>query len=288
METNLSSERNRSLFVPAGLSALGILAGQWTPMRTESIDRTGLFVMTKEYVQPRSIFDLVIWLGEGRPPIHAVVTASFVERTWDGYGIWAQIASLSTEDKARWEHFYRKVATSAEKGYSESLRLSQLLEPQRIAVLNGALPSAVLGTLRGFGVTVVHVAEPAQAVALAQRGEVDLVIAALGDARYNAQALTEQLHEKGTRAASLLVTESGQRADFETSLYAGATKIVARPCATSILVTRILEVMYAAKRAQKHDQAPQKEAKPRTQKAQPKRRTAPSLLGQVKSWFASR
>ena len=58
METTLSQNQKQPMFVNADLSAVGIIAGQWVPMRAEKIDRDELFVISKEYIRPRALFEM--------------------------------------------------------------------------------------------------------------------------------------------------------------------------------------------------------------------------------------
>jgi CheY-like chemotaxis protein len=275
MQTTISKERNKSLFVPIGLSVIGQLAGKWVPMRTESIDRTGFFIITKEYVKPRAVFDVLIWLGEQEAPISATVTASFVERTWDGYGIWAQISSVSTP-----------VRQACKQGYSESFRVAQLLSPQRIVALAGALPGSVLENLGALGAIIDVAASAEQVYSLALGGNIDVVILAMADAQYDAVVLCQQLAMLPAAPRSLALIEGGTCDDFESALYGGAARIIARPCSSAMVVTRVLELLYTVKQ-ERAEQAPP--PPPRPPSRRPSRNLWQKLSGRVSAiWSEAR
>jgi CheY-like chemotaxis protein len=285
METTLPCENNKSLFVPAGLSAIGILGGKWIAMRTESIDRTGVFVIAKEYVRPREIFDLIIWPGENQSPIHVAVTASFVERTWDGYGIWAQISSSSTQSAARWAACYTRAALAGTQGYSEALRMAQLLAPQRIAVLGQTLPSPAIERLRASGVVVATARDEAQAYALAAHGEFDLIIASMNDPLLEPFANLRLPGAPNGPVPTLIISQHGSESEFESALHGGAAKVVARPCQNAMLVTRILALLYAERNPRISDIT-----KVAGGVRRPRGRAAAALLnrlsGEVASWWS--
>ena len=284
MQNPISSERNKSLFVPAGLSAIGLLSGDWVAMRTDSIDRTGLFIITKEYVKPRSVFDVLIWLGDNQPPIPATVTASFVERTWDGYGIWAQISNISTDSQAAWDRCYQDAALRGIQGYSEALRLEQLLQPQHVVVIDGALPNSVLDTLRNLSVVQDVVQGAERALELSRRGDVDLVILSLTDGRYDGIELCAALRELPAPPQSLALTERSGYGDFEAALHGGATKTIARPCSSAMLTTRILELLDSSRHPSRAERKAAARQTLSSASAEQKKRLA-QLSNQVTAWW---
>ncbi len=276
METKTSQDLHQSLFTPAVRSAVGIISGKWVAMRTDSISRTGAFMITKEYVRPRAVFEIMLWLEENAEPVHALVTATLLERTWEGYGVAVELSGTSEDNRVRWEQCYYQSTAANTPGYRDSFFTVRSERCKRVVVVEGALPMAALDVLARPGVELERVWSPERACKLGKRGDVDLIIASLNHGRYDGRELCRQLAEVQNGPRTLLITGRGTAKDFEDSLYAGAAKVIAQPCSPQLLVARIVAELHAAEEAElSYDFLPASVQKRK-----------PSLLDQLSGQFA--
>lgn len=238
------------LRVPAELSVVGIVAGKWVAMQSESIGSTGLFLRAKEYVRPRSILELIIWIANDQAPLHMLATAVFIERTWHGYGISVQISAMPEEDQERWDDYLRTAAAVSSPGYSATTELGKRIESYHIMTIGYVLPAGVVDLLEQQGVWVETVRTPAQLLKQAQRGEGDLVVAALGGGTYDGLEICRQLAHQERAPLSVLITNRGVAQDFESGLYASASKVIARPCGYMMLAERLLDMLHKSRQCE--------------------------------------
>lgn len=243
METIPFQKQIWSTLIPAALTAVGIFAGKWVPMRIEHLGQSVLFIITKEYLPPRALFELQIWLPGCNTPLNTMMTAAYVERTWDGYGVGAQCSGISCDGQAIWDEVYRQAASAATPGYCETVRFHHPARRRSAVVLDHAIPISIIDALCAGGLTVETARTAEQALALVQRGGVDLVIGQLSAAGYDGLALCRSLAELRCPPLSVLLSGQGSRADFESGLYAGATQIIARSSTHAILTERIRSVL---------------------------------------------
>jgi CheY-like chemotaxis protein len=229
--------------VSVELSAVGIIAGQWVPMRTESLDRNGMFLIAKDYVRPRAIFEILLHVPGRESPIYAMMTASLVERTWDGFGIEAQISCIARDDQQLLHKIYRQAMARSTPGYCESIHPAAARRARYVLVMKHALSSLVIDAMLEQGIEVEVTATAQQALKIAARGGVDLVVGSLLDSYYDGLELCRSLAELCCPPRSLLITDRGTASDFESCLYAGATKAIASPCSQALLVARIADLL---------------------------------------------
>lgn len=243
-----SQTQNRmSLTVPGELSVVGIVAGKWATMQSESIGSDALFLRCKEYVRPRSVMEIIIWISNEEAPLHALVTASFIERTWRGYGVAVQISAMPEVDRERWNHYLHTAAAISSPSYRSISGLGKQPVSYHIMTVGYVLPAAVVDILEQQGVSVENVRTPEQALKQARRGEGNLVVAALGGGTYDGLEICRQLGHMETAPMSALITNRGVLQDFESGLYASATKVIARPCSFNMLAERLLDLLRSGR-----------------------------------------
>jgi CheY-like chemotaxis protein len=282
METTLLNKLQKPLFVHAQCRALGIISGKWISMRTELVDSNGLLLISKEYVRPQRVFELLIWLTEAEHPVRVVLSSTLAERTREGFGIGAQLMSMSVEDQGRWERFCRKQAAASTPGYADTLRLRRVLPLRHIVVLEFCLSPRMLDELGRLGMKLTTVRTPEKALRMARSGRVDLLIVAIDDPRYDGLKLCRRLGERSGAPPSLLLTGRDAIRDFEDGLCAGAKMVMAKPCDKALAVARILELLHeegATASAALHPELAQGQEPPLPV------RLAPSLLQQVSGHF---
>lgn len=243
MENTRSFENSQILYAPVNLAAIGIVDNRHVAMRVEEMDRAGLFLISKEYVRPRALFQVELYLSDDEAPIHAIMTATFVERTWEGYGIAAELSCISLEARSRWSSYYRRAIVDSTPGYSATFQFAKFLKRQHVAVMAGALSEAARSGLREQGVEVTMVWTAEEAMRLSQSGEVSLVILAEKDPQYDGAALCRALAAAPWPPLVMMMIEHGAMRSFEGWLYAGATKVVARKCSAALIVTRVLALL---------------------------------------------
>jgi DNA-binding response OmpR family regulator len=244
METTLSQSQPKKMpmSVSVELSAMGIIGGRWVPMRTESMDLDGVFLIAKEYIRPRELVRILIWLPGVKDPLYAILTASFVERTWDGFGIGAQISGISSNDQKQWNQQYRRAVAQTTPGYSDTVQPVHAARKPYVLVMEQALPIPVIDALIEQGLEIETVRTAAQAEKIASGGGIDLVIGSLSAPLYDGLGLCRSLAALPCPPRTLFITQRGTASDFESTLYAGATKVIARPCSHGMLLARICDL----------------------------------------------
>ncbi len=287
METHTSLPKklsSLSTMLTARLSAIGCVAGRWISMRVERIGVDALFLLAKEYVRPRSGLEVLVWIDGAQKPLHFMLSAVFVERTWAGFGIAARITKSSADHQMRLTQLYKKASAQALPAASETARRNAFFAQQQLVVQEHALPNSVLNALQQKGIRI-HIAQAVQhACELAERGNIHLILWTENDATQDGRNLCRLLAELPEPPRSVLVTGRGTAQDFESSLYAGATMVLARPCELDMLLIRILDLLQAPKPA-KDDAETAAVAHPRKSSA---RTSWPaSVFEQVSDQFAS-
>jgi CheY-like chemotaxis protein len=250
-DSSLLRKTKQVHFVPANLLAVASFEDRQVPMRVEEIDCGGLFLISKEYVPPRAVFSVELLLPGDPMPLSALLTASFVERTWDGYGIGAQISCLSTAAQQRWDRYYHQRLAWSGPTFSARFLLEKFLQTQRIVALPDTLPERVCRALHELGVEVVTVSSLDAACELHRHGAAQLFIAAIGEGQADGLELCRKLNlssnhdfsEKRHSPRILLLADSAAFHQFDGTLYEGATKVVAWPCAHAMLTTRIVALL---------------------------------------------
>jgi len=243
METTLQSSQNQALFVPADLSVLGIVEGQRVPMHAEEIGRTGLFLIAKQFVPPRAIFEVLLKRPEETAPIYALVSATFVERRGEAYGIAARITTISSRSHTRWQRLYERCAAESKPSHRATFCMERLAKEQTIVMLHGALPKGVRHSLYYFGVHVKMAWTVDEAVALSRRYDAKLIIGFHNERQHSSRDLCHKLEAHGRSAALMLVSECEAFPSVSSQAAGDRIRVVAWPCSQAMLVTRILALL---------------------------------------------
>lgn len=229
--------------VPVELTVLGELDGNRIAMCSENINLEGMFLFSREFIRPRAVFSARIWLTNEEEPIQAYLTACFIERTWTGYGVGVYISGISAGDSARWETFYRACATSRSGQLRQLVQAERTVHNRRIVVIGGAVSPLGMQAMRKQGLDVVSAPSVNEAVERVGREPVDAIISDMRRPDIDGLALCCQVNERRLPTRTVLLTDSPGPRDFLLGLYAGATRVIAKPCSNDMLVTRILEVL---------------------------------------------
>lgn len=244
MTTNTISEKRHLLNVDAGPLAIANTDGQLRAMRTEKVDRSSLFLISHTLVWPRSLFELYICLSPDEPPLHALCTASFVERTWGGFGIGADISSMSQRDEKRWHEYVREVAMEVETSYASSLAALRNAQSTDVIVVSMAVSDRITAAIQGRGLHVQHVSNTAEALELAELPGVHTILADQDGRQYDGLELCRRLGSASNPVQSVLFTHQSRAKNLELSLYSGATMVIAKPCAQDLLLLRLLDLVF--------------------------------------------
>lgn len=243
MDTTLHTSQNKAMFVPAELSVLGIVEGQRLPMHVEEIGRTGLFMISREFVAPRTIFEILLKLPGEAAPIYALVSATFVERRGEGYGIAARITTISSRSHTRWQRVHERCVAASTQPHRPTFCLERLAQPQTIVMLHGALPNGVRSSLHYFGVTVKMAWTVDEAFELARRNDAKLIIGFHSERQNSGHALCQKLEAQGRSPALMLISEIDGFAASAAQAQGDKIRVVAWPCSQAMLVTRILALL---------------------------------------------
>ena len=285
MDSKALFEKHNLLPVSAAPLAIALLNGHWVAMRPEKVDRNSLFLVSHAYVAPHAVFELLICLAPHESPLRAVITACYIERTWRGFGIGAEVSGMSSSDQRRWERYCRDTALQATPGQSASYLASQVLHHPALVTLPSALTPRTIYLLRSRGV-VVHEAETTDEVLdQAESGEVAIVVADFNGAQYNGADLCTRLSQGKVPLTSVLMTHGRDPKELEVCLYAGASMIVAKPCNQDILILRLQDMLRDdASTIAQHAEADGLMFDVRRRPARSLRR---QLVGWVQTWASS-
>jgi DNA-binding response OmpR family regulator len=229
--------------VPVELTVLGELGDRRVSMCSENISMDGMFLFSREFVHPRAVFSAHIWLSNEEEPIEAYLTTCFIERTWTGYGIGAHISGISAEDGAVWENFYRCCASSRSEQLRHQVQSERTARSRRIVVVDGAISPLAVQALRKQGLDVASAPSTSESIALAEREPVDAIISDMQSPHMNGLSLCHEVNNRRLPTRTVLLTDGAGPREFLLGLYAGATRVIAKPCSNDLLVARILEVL---------------------------------------------
>jgi len=242
MESLIQNDKRSSPRVPAQVTVLYETGGRQVTMYSENISLDGMFLHAKDFVAPREIFAARAWLSEDEEPLLLYLTSCFVERTSNDYGIGVYISGMSSCDRSHWEDFYRCCA----EAHAEQQRMapsSRTLRNRRLVVVGGALRVPVVELLQKHGLEVSLASSVGSALSLVQEEKIDAVISALRSPASDGLELCYAINSRRLPTRTILLTDSTSPIDFWLGVHAGAARVIAKPCSTQILVTRILEVM---------------------------------------------
>ena len=243
MENFIINERRSSQRVPVQISALGEFEGRRIAMYSENIGRDGMFVVSADFLPPRSVFSARVWLSADQEPLDAYLTSCFIDRTWASYGIGVCISGISTADKKLWEDFYHGCV----EAHTEQQRaLSPAARPtgkRCLVVVNGALSPLTMQALRKPGLEVTHVASVSEAFALVHERPIDAVISDLRSPGVDGLALCREMSQCRRQTRMVLLSDGGTPNDFLMGIHAGAARVIGKQCSPNVLVSRILQAL---------------------------------------------
>lgn len=241
MKTLTLHEKRKSPRVPVELTVLGKVEDRRIAMSSENISLDGMFLFSREFIRPCANFSARVWLSNEEEPLQTYLTSCFVEQTWAGYGIGVMISGISASDRALWEAFYHHTTTAC----AEKLR--QQSEPtvrnRRVLVVDGALSPLAMQTLHKHGLAVSSTPSVSDALDLVQREPIDVVISDLTRPGLDGLALCCRINGDRLPTRTVLLTNAGTPKEYLLGLYAGATRVIAKPYSNDLLVSRILEVL---------------------------------------------
>lgn len=243
MEALEMKEKRKSQRVPAELTVLGELDGRQVGMCSENISLEGMFLFSREFVRPHAVFSARVWIGEEDAPLKVYMTACFTERSWTGYGIGVSLSGISPADRTRWEEFYNARAAASGENVRQILQSERTVKNRRILVIEGSLSALAVQALRKQGLQVSHAPTIDQALALMKREPVEAIISDLHRPGRDGLVLCSQVNGARLPVRTVLLTSGLSSKDFLLGLYAGATRVIAKPCSNDLLVNRVLEVL---------------------------------------------
>jgi len=277
METHLNTDKRHLIHVAVNPLAMAQVGGQLIAMRVEKVDHRGLFLSSATLIWPRTVFEIFLCLSSSEAPIRAACSSTYVERGWGGFGIAVEISSMSGRDQERWSAFVREAARTDPSTYGRGVSALQTAQSASITVVSLALSDRLLAGLRMRGLKVQQVETTADALEIVQEPGKHTIVAEQHGDYYDGTDLCRRLSEHGESVQSVLLTNQRKPHILELSLYAGATKVVARPCSQEILLLRLLDMVASHTEQEATAQARSAEAEPAER----------SLLQQLSQWAAA-
>lgn len=243
MESFIHNDKRSSPRVPVQVTVLGEVGDRQIAMCSDNISLDGIFLHTKDFVAPRTVFAAQVWLSEDEEPLFLYLTCCFVERTANDYGVGAYISGMSSYDRTQWETFYRCCAEAHAEQQHHLAPSRRTLRNRCLVVVGGALRAPVVELLHKHGLEVSDTPSVSNALSLVQEKKVDAVISAMRSPATDGLALCYAINSRRLQTRTVLLTDSASPIDFWLGVHAGAARIIAKPCSAQILVSRILEVM---------------------------------------------
>ena len=164
MTSLILQDRRHSRRLPVTLTVLGQIEGRDLPMCTENISRDGMFLFSREFIRPGSIFPARVWLAADTEPLQTYLASIFTESRWTGYGIGVHLSGISAADKTRWESFYQRSAPAGSTELHPRHQADPTPRTQRVVVVEGALDRLAMQELRKQGLEVSQVQSVVEAL----------------------------------------------------------------------------------------------------------------------------
>lgn len=243
VDTNTMKEKRRSQRVPAEITVLGEVEDRRLSMCTENVSLEGMFLFSREFVRPRSVFPARVWISNDEEPLQLYLTTHFIERTCMGYGIGASISGISARDSSYWEAFYRSCAAGRADQLRQCIQSERLVRNRRLLVVDNALSPLAIQALRKQGLEVIQTPSVREAVEALGNQRIDVAISDLQRPGMDGMALCCHINRERLPTRTVLLTNSGSPREFLLGMYAGATRVVAKPCSNEVLSARILDLL---------------------------------------------
>lgn len=249
MEANQGKDRRKSPRVPVELTVLATFEDRRVSMYSANICRDGMFLVCREFIRPHAIFPAQVWLNSDEEPLNMYMTSCFIESSWAGYGLGVQFSGISSDDNARWSEFYRGCVEAAESSQPRLPQLAGSALGGHILVVGNAVHTGAMAALRNQGLAVSYVPTVEEAIDTLRRQPIDVVVCDLRRPGLDGLALC--CHIKGHKLPThtVLLTGSSTPREFLLGLYAGASRVIAKPCGNDLLASRIRELLQAPRPA---------------------------------------
>lgn len=227
----------------ADANAMGLLNDRWTPMRTEIVDSEWLFLVTHACVAPWTVFELLLGTALTEPPVRAIVTASYVEKTREGYGLGCEISCMSSSDQKRWEqHCHSRAADPAATPKNCPPHHPGRRHPT-VLVVGQSLSAKHIDELRDRGVSIRYARDADSARSTVEQCAIHLVIADREGAGVDGVALCRQLARCPEAPPIVLRTRKRQGWGLDDCLAAGAVMATTERGAQRILIGQLLGLL---------------------------------------------
>lgn len=230
----------------AGPLVMALVDNKWIAMRTEKLGRSNLFLSSKSYIPQRTAFEVHISLEQDEQPLRMVASASYLERTWDGYGVGVELSILSTEDQRRWIAYVGKIPTLTAATARASAKLPPLPTKQasRMVALGQALPPHLIQGMQKAGIEVESAHSAARVLELAAGNALKMVVCDLQSDREAATEICARLQRTNPAVHVAFLINRDSEAEFERGLHAGAAMVIGQPCGQRLLLSRLMDLYH--------------------------------------------
>lgn len=242
METTTIKNKRKGVRVPAELPVVGTYGERSLTMWTEYVYADGMLLSSQEYVRPRAVFEAQIWIPSMDRTLHVFLSVVYVERTFSGFGIGVTFSAISEEDRQSWEALVGSAMGSHGRDRSAVSRKTQPA-PRRAVMVGQALPPTAVEALEQRGLSVRCVRDAGAALDAARSAEADLVLCDLAGATVDGielcRGISAMKEATGRKTEIVLFTARAAQDDFVSGVYAGATRVIAKPCSHEVLVAQL-------------------------------------------------
>lgn len=245
MEALKTPRKRRLVDTATGPQAFARVDSEWIEMQVSKLGRSNFFLSSPVYIPPRAVLEVKLVLPKSKSPIQMRVSTSFIDRTADGYGVGAELSSLSTEDKKRWEEFLSKVAAltaATVKSGAKGSKSGASARKKSATVVGNVLTEQTLTMLTRMRVEIERVATLSEALAKVEGGTVKMVISDLQEAKKAGPEITEKLRTHADSVAWGALTDRTAAEDFEDGFRLGVGMVIGTPCSQKLLILRLLDL----------------------------------------------
>lgn len=242
METTVNKSKRKEFRVPAELSVMGSYGERILTMWTEYIYADGMLLSSQEYLRPRAVFEAQIWIPRLERTLRVFLSVVYVERTWYGFGIGVTFSAISHVDRQSWEKMVGSAMGSHCRAQCETPRKAPPTQ-RRAVVVGQALPPTAIEALAQRVLSVLCVRDADAALDAVRSAEADLVLCDVAGATVDGLDLCRRIaavrESTGCTAEVVLLTARAAQDDFVNGVYAGATRVIAKPCSHEVLVAQL-------------------------------------------------
>jgi CheY-like chemotaxis protein len=232
-ESSLQKPKHAASFIPVDLSLSATCNGRSLSLWTESACADGMFLMSAEFVRPRSVIEASIWLPQQREVLRVFLSVTYVQQTTYGYGLGVSFVGLTADQKLRWAHFFGQSVGS----YARRRKSPKSVAACRLLVVGNALSQSAQLALAQDRFVVDLLTSPS--CLLDACASVDLLLCDLAEMTAEWRDHLQLLRCQYPSLGIVLLSGQGSQQELAKGIHLGASLVIAKPCSHDMLAQRL-------------------------------------------------